>query len=416
MVKPERVKSAPGLVWKTRANGVYEARWQARTDLVKRGYPVKSVRLWTGTGNPTIDEWNMMSDVCHECQQEMLVWGRGGLIGVPTFNGTLSSLMDCYRQDTDSPFHKLRYSSRSHYEDLIRLLRQEHGEERLESLKARTFLRWHETWTTGTKLAIGHSKIAMLRILFSFGASILEDPECQRLSGVLSKMRFPTPKPRTERLTAQQANAIRAKARQMGRSSISLAQSFQFELMLRQRDCIGEFVPLKEPGISDLVVDGHKWLRGIRWEEIDQNLTLRHVTSKRQKEIVVSLRNAPMVMEELSYLTNGVGIDEIRREDLPASGPIVISEWDNLPWTGPEYRRLWRIVANACGIPKTVRNMDSRAGAISEATDAGADLEMVRHAATHSNISMTMRYSRGAEEKIASVQKMRTDHRNKPKT
>jgi len=60
--------------------------------------------------------------------------------------------------------------------------------------------------------------------------------------------------------------------------------------------------------------------------------------------------------------------------------------------------------------------MDSRAGAISEATDAGADLEQVRHAATHSNISMTQRYSRGAEGKIETVQLARIEHRNKGKT
>jgi site-specific recombinase XerD len=57
--------------------------------------------------------------------------------------------------------------------------------------------------------------------------------------------------------------------------------------------------------------------------------------------------------------------------------------------------------------------MDSRAGAISEATDAGADLEHVRHAATHSDIAMTQRYSRGSEDKIAGVQRLRAEHRSK---
>jgi hypothetical protein len=222
---------------------------------------------------------------------------------------------------------------------------------------------------------------------------------------MLSKMRFAMPQPRTERLTAEQAIAIRAKAHELGRPSIALAQAFQFELMLRQKDVIGEWVPLAEPGVTDLTADGLKWLRGIRWEEIDQNMVLRHVTSKRQKEIVVSLRNAQMVMEEIGRLA-----------EVPASGPIIVSEWDKLPWTSPEFRRWWRICADAAGVPKKVRNMDSRAGGISEATDAGADLELVRHAATHSNISMTQRYSRGAEEKIATVQMKRAEHRNKPKT
>jgi len=60
--------------------------------------------------------------------------------------------------------------------------------------------------------------------------------------------------------------------------------------------------------------------------------------------------------------------------------------------------------------------MDSRAGAISEATDAGADLEHVRHAATHSDIAMTQRYSRGSVEKVENVQRLRTKHRNKGET
>jgi len=234
---------------------------------------------------------------------------------------------------------------------------------------------------------------------------MLEDDDCTKLSAVLSKMRFAMPKPRTERLTAAQAVAIRAKAHEMGRPSIALAQAFQFECMLRQKDVIGEWVTIREPGISDVQHEGLKWLRGIRWEEIDHNMTLRHLTSKRQKMIELSLRNAPMVLEELAL--NG---------DHPATGPIIVSEWDNLPWTGPEFRRWWRIVAEAAGVPKTVRNMDSRAGAISEATAAGADLEHVRHAATHSNISMTQRYSRGEAEKIEVVQLARMKHRNKPKT
>jgi hypothetical protein len=84
-----------------------------------------------------------------------------------------------------------------------------------------------------------------------------------------------------------------------------------------------------------------------------------------------------------------------------------------LPWRNPEYRRLWRKLANDCGVPKSVRNMDSRAGAISEATDAGAELEHVRHAATHSDIAMTQRYSRGSQDKVAKVMKLRAEQRGK---
>jgi hypothetical protein len=57
--------------------------------------------------------------------------------------------------------------------------------------------------------------------------------------------------------------------------------------------------------------------------------------------------------------------------------------------------------------------MDSRAGAISEATDAGIDIEHVRQAATHGDISMTQRYSRNGAEKTANVLRQRAAYRKK---
>lgn len=404
MSKPVRVRNAPGLVWRQRGEK-WEARWQARTDLVQRGHPLKSVKLWSGAGEPTKEDWDWIADRCNELQQEMLVWSRGGLPSVGPFDGTLRSLMQAYKSDPDSPYRKIRYHSRVHYDALMELIGRDHGDKVLADLKARNFLRLHEDWSKDGKVSVAHAKIGMLRILFGFGATILEDDDCAKLSGILSKMRFAMAKPRSERLTAEQANAIRGKAHEAGKPSIALAQAFQFELMLRQKDCIGEWVPIREPGVSDIQADGYKWLRGIRWEEIGPDMVLRHITSKRQKAIEVNLRNAPMVMEELARLG-----------ELPANGPIVVCERDELPWTAPEFRRQWRMLATSCGVPKTVRNMDSRAGAISEATDAGADLEHVRHAATHSNISMTQRYSRAAETKIENVQKLRVEHRNKSGT
>lgn len=405
MTKPVRVRNAPGLVWKKRRKG-HEARWQCRTDLIARGFKIKSFKLWSGEGEPTKEEWDRIADTCNELQQEMIVWARGGLPEVAAYDGTLEGLMRAYRTDPDSAYRRqVRYHTRVHYDALMSLIAREHGSEVIADLKGRVLQRWHDEWIKDGKIAVAHGKIGMLRTLFGFGTILLEDPDCARLSAALSKMRFAMPKPRTVHLTADQANAIRAKAHEKGRPSIALAQAFQFELMLRQKDVIGEWVPIAEPGISDVSSEGLKWLRGLRWEEIDANMFLTHITSKRQKEIVVNLRNAPMVLEELALLGT-----------VPASGPIVISEWDNLPWTAPEFRRQWRLLANACGVPKTVRNMDSRAGAITEATDAGANLENIRQAATHSDIAMTQRYSRGAAEKIENVQLLRLEKRNKDAT
>lgn len=104
------------------------------------------------------------------------------------------------------------------------------------------------------------------------------------------------------------------------------------------------------------------------------------------------------------------------RSLLPASGPVIVEEETGRPYRSHTFRYEWRKLARAVGIPDSVRNMDTRAGAITEGTDSGADLESVRHMATHSNISMTAKYSRGSEEKTAEVMKLRTAHRNKSGT
>ena len=77
-------------------------------------------------------------------------------------------------------------------------------------------------------------------------------------------------------------------------------------------------------------------------------------------------------------------------------GPLIVDETAGRPYAGYAFAREWRTIARAAGIPDHVWNMDARAGAITEAEDAGADLDQIRSAAAHSQISTTKRYSRGA--------------------
>lgn len=409
MTGKPKIENAPGLTWKPRRNGMWEARWHARTDLIRRGYKPKSIGLWTGSA-PTPAEAAMISDRCNTMQSDMLVWARGGIPQVAVYDGTWSSLIACYRTDEDSTYRTLRYKSRQHYDQLCKTLEKDIGSDRIRELGARRVKRLHEAWTAGGKVAIGHSLIGMVRTVLTFGATILECQDCRAAKVLLHDMRFAMAKPRVDRLTAEQASAFRVAAHADGRPSMALAQAIQFECTLRQKDVIGEWVPIDEPGLSDVTSGNEKWLRGIRWEEIDAKMILRHVTSKRQKEIIVNLLLAPMVIEELCLMA---GPEEWTRDSFPASGPVVIAERSREPWKAHEFRRIWRVLATKAGIPKGIRNMDSRAGAISEATDAGADLEHIRHAATHGDIAMTQRYSRGAADKIEGVMRQRVAHRNK---
>jgi integrase-like protein len=317
----------------------------------------------------------------------------------------VSDLIASYQTDEASAFAKCRYRTKKNYRGLLRHIEQALGDREVNSIRTRDLLLTHQLWMLrGTYMA--HALVSMLRTVCSYGGTMLEDDACITLAGRMGAMRFPMGKPRSSRISAAQVVAIRREARRTGRYSIATCQALQFDLMLRQRDCLGEYVPLSEPGESDIIDGGFKWLRGITWQEIDANMILRHVTSKKQKEIEVNLTLAPMLMEELrfDYLT-------IDRKRLPERGPFIVDEFTGLPWNAWEFRRVWREIARACGISDEIRNMDTRAGAISEATDAGASLELVRHAATHSDVATTARYSRGSTDKIAEVMRLRAGAR-----
>lgn len=406
MSEKPRFENAPGNQVRSRKDGTWVCFWIARGDVVKEGYQPKLFRLWQGH-EPTDAERAFISDSCQRFQHEMLGWRhrRDTKPQAIAFDGTLATLATCYQTDPDSGFHKKRYATRGYYFRLMRRLANDHGDVPISEIKGRLLLRWHEEWQK-SGIAMAHSLIAMLRILSTFGSAILEDDACTLLSARLSKMEFQNPKPRVEQLTAEHVEAIRAQAHAVGRPEIALAQAIQFECMLRQRDIIGEWVPEPEPGMSDVLDDGRKWLRGIRWSSIDANLILRHVTSKRQKEVVHDLKLAPMVLAEFQAIYGTTD-----RAALPASGPVIVNGVTGIPFSAGGFRDPWRAIATAAGVPKHIRNQDSRAGAISEATDAGAELEHVRHAAAHSNISMTQRYSRGAEEKTAQVMQIRAAFR-----
>jgi hypothetical protein len=421
---PKMAHEAPGLVWRTRKGG-WAATWQARSDLVKRGYLPKSVTLWSGSEPSPIDAAHITTQ-CQQFQAEMLLWSRGAELPPNAFKGSLQSLIQCYRTDADSPYQKNRYHVRQNRDSMLRRIGKRHGHEQLSDIKARILLAWHKDWSMdGERLATGSAFIGQLRALFSFGATLLEDPDCERICSVMHKMRFPGTKARGVSVTYEQTVAVIIKAREhFGWYSLALGQAFQFEGTLRQKDIIGEFVPLSEPGVSDIIVRDQKWLRGIVWQEIDENLVLRHVTSKKQKLAEVDLKLAPLVLGELQVMVGDEPLIQVNpttkkvtvnRHLLPASGPVVICDTNGLPWTGNEYRRKWRKVARACGIPDNVWNMDSRSGAISEAIQAGAPIEFVRHAATHSDVSQTADYDRGQAEATAKVMRMRIEGRNKPK-
>lgn len=397
------VDDAPGLVWAPRKSG-WVAEWHARTDLIRRGFLPQRMRVWAGE-QPSEADRLLISDQCTRLQNEMLVWGRGGIpkVGVP-LDETLGGLIRSYQTDPDSGYQELRYASRKNADSRCKLIEDEYGEVKRRDIDARLIKGWHRKWSDGGKVTSAHGKVGQLRTVFGFGATILEDKQCLRLRDICKGLRFKMGQHRKEYITADQALAVIAKAHELGWHSIARAQAFQFECTLRQKDVIGEWVPISDPNFSTLTSGQWKWLRGLRGEEIDGNLILRHTTSKKQKPVEVNLRLAPMVMADLDWA-----------KSFPAEGPLIICESTQRPWQSNHFRNRWRRIARAAGIPNATFNMDSRAGAITEASEV-SDMDDVRRTAAHSNVSQTNQYAREDAKAIARVMTERVAGRNKPGT
>lgn len=409
-----KIEGAIGLQWRKRANGSLIATWVCRQDLVKRGYTLKTQRVWAGLEDELNDESRaIIVQACRRLQDEMLTWARGGPLSQPLFDGSLKSLIDFYRRDIDSPYQKVRFVTRRSYNTYLDALENEVGSRQLSALRGKDFIRWYQAWSS--RPATAHARITMLRMVLSFGIVLELYPHgtdhCARLKAILSELRFSQAPARNEILTAEHAIAIRKAAHELGFPSVALAQALQFELMLRQKDVIGEWVPMNEPGLSSVTSRGRKWLYGLNWSEVDANLILSHPMSKSRtgKILEFDLNSYPMVKEELALIPDSARI-----------GPMIVSEFTGLPWiSSKRFYRMWRKAAEAAGVPSHIQNRDSRAGGITEASDASGDnLDAVRHHAGHSDVRITQRYSRGGLHRRSNLAVLRVAARskNKPST
>jgi hypothetical protein len=278
---------------------------------------------------------------------------------------TIASLIKAYTTDTKSAHYKLSYAVRIDRERYLKRLDRQYGDHSVSSITHRTLSSWHKRWSHGGKFATGQAFIGQLRALFRYGFLALEDDDCEHLCGVLDNMKFRTTKPRGARLTSVHANAIRYKAHEFGYHSIALAQAFQHELLMSQKDVIGEWLPAAEAvGAAKIEREADAWIAGLCWEEIDDNFVLRHPTTTREGCIEVDLTKALTVLEDLERSVWAYDKSKpVLRSYFPKRGPVVICEYTALPWDGPAFRKKWRLIADYADVPSSIKNMDSRAGA-----------------------------------------------------
>ena len=340
----------------------------------------------------------------------MVMWLTGSRKRSPVFDGTFGAAIDHYQIDPDSPYHKLKPSSRHPYDVYAGKLKAHIGARKISACDGRDVTRWfHQTWTAPDhdgahrKLAAGRMAVTVLKTVIRFG-KVSRLAGCADFLSILDELEFPSLKPRTQVPTAEQVTAARMAAHDAGHPLRALAYALQFETTLRQWDVIGQWVPLSDPRPSILLAYGQKWI-GPTWARIDENLILRVTPTKTEDtseaRVAFDLRECPMVMEELAMLPPG-----------EHSGPLIVFEPTSLPYRPHTFREWWRRDANRAGIPKEVWNRDLRAGGNTEGQNAGAALEDRRKVTGHSTDRTTAEvYDRGVLEAHRRVARARVQAR-----
>lgn len=395
---------APGLKPRKRKTGPAALYWVARADLVKAGYRPETIRLPYSLDDPR--DRDLISASCMKYQAEMLEWSSGRGRETNRFDGTILGLSRRYQTDEASPFKRLKHSTRHKDTYTLHLIEKAFGTRSLAALKIDDFYRWYAA-AKKPKVPGGPERvrraygiIKKLRELLAFGI-MAELPECRRLYEVLEHARFSQPARRRVAMELAHVEAFIAQALETNRLSLALGTAIQFETAMRQKDVIGEWEPIPDhDGATGIVLNGRRWVNGLTWADIAADLVVRKATTKTGAFSAHDLKLCPLVVALL--------------ERVPADrrvGPLILDETAGRPFAESAYGREWRLVAKAAGVPDHVWNMDARAGAITEAEDAGADLDHIRSAAAHAQTSTTQRYSRGAVGKSRAVANLRVAHR-----
>lgn len=391
------MKNAPGLKTRRRADGSIAAWWVASNcSRHTEGFTPRTISL----DDVPPEKW---PETCRWYHQELKAWLRQRTPPTKPAAPTIASMIDQYLAHELSPYQRIKYNSRASYDHALKQIRKAVGEVYLRDIRGVDFMTWHAKQKEHHGIQGAYSFMAMLKRVLRW-AVVLEIADAKRLVDIVSELEFEQCAPRTALLTYRDALAIIAEAHRRGRPSIALAQAIQFELTFRQKDVIGEWIAdMTGSGIRHTARNAtvpKRWESGLLWSHIDESMILRKMVSKTAKTTRAvaefDLRLYPLVLAEM--------------ERVPAErriGPMILNEETGQPYTASVFRVLWREIATAAGISPDVQNRDSRAGGVTEGTDAGASLEQVRHHATHASTTMTGRYSRNTIQKTSTVARLR---------
>jgi hypothetical protein len=413
---------APGLKRGRKRRPYWIARLLVRDAM---DFPDKCIPLPADADDVTLAE------LCHEHTARLQSWlaeqRQGALADAQQavlrtrYNGTVLSACRIYQEHRLSTFHSVKHNTRRTYLKDLRMIEATVGARLVRNVTILDVKRWYDEWRKPDperpgkeRIDRAHDGVAMFRTVIYFLAA-LRFADCKQLASELERVKFEKGGAREQELTYQHAAAFIKTAMAFERDgvmppgralSVAIGTIAQFELLLRQMDIIGEWAPMnvarKLPaGITILDLEGEQWAGFFTWENIaGWRWRMKTSKSKYRSAADFDLTKYTLLLPLLEAVPHAERI-----------GAVVKGSF-GLPVRADMYRRWFRRIARASGIPDEVWNMDSRAGGATEADEAGAAVDAIQGALTHSKESTTLRYlRRGRSKKISQVAEARSSKR-----
>jgi hypothetical protein len=152
--------------------------------------PVKSANL-----APFAHDERVLRQRCQRLQAEMIAWMSGQRERPMNFDGTFTSLISIYQRDAESPYKKLKPSSRHPYDVYCRMLTVEIGARRINACGGRDARRWFKAWSEPTdaggrpRIAAARMAMIVLKTALSFGKAC-RLPGCAEFKTTIEDIRF----------------------------------------------------------------------------------------------------------------------------------------------------------------------------------------------------------------------------------
>lgn len=413
----------PGLKRNKSGKPYWIARQVTRNPL---GYPDACIPL------PEKADEVQLSEICNQHTDRLFAWleqiqKEGPSLTKTRYDGTMGSACKIYQEHPHSRFHKVKHNTRRGYLADLKVIETTVGARLIRNVTVIDVQHCYDQWRKGQvfvdekgvntigpeRVDRAHNAVAMVRTVVYFLAA-LRHADCKQLAEELAKVKFERGGAREQELTYRHVRDFISTAFALAEKGVipreralymSIGTAAQFELMLRQKDIIGDWSPRRADqrypaGISIVQLEDETWTGFFIWEAIP-GWRWRTRTSKSKYRAAAEFDLT--IYDLLFPLLELVPADQ-------RHGSIVKGE-HGLPIRYRSYAKWWRQIATAAGIPADVQSMDARAGGATEAEEALADTDLIQAGLTHSKKETTLRYLRRNRKKIAAVAEIRKQSR-----